>query len=35
LSADDADVLDAMRMRTQSDPDANPITGADLGSGKA
>ncbi|MBD8613666.1 manganese catalase family protein [Pseudomonas putida] len=35
LSADDADVLDAMRMRTQSDPDANPITGADLGSGEA
>lgn len=35
LSADDADVLAAMKMRTQSDPDADPVTGADLGSGKA
>lgn len=35
LSADDADVLEAMKLRTESDPDADPVTGADLGSGKA
>ncbi|MBD8483886.1 manganese catalase family protein [Pseudomonas coleopterorum] len=35
LSADDADVLAAMKLRTESDPDADPVTGADLGSGKA
>jgi Mn-containing catalase len=34
LSADDADVLEAMKLRTESDPEANPVTGADLGSGK-
>lgn len=33
LSADDAQVLEAMKTRTMSDPEANPITGADLGSG--
>jgi len=31
LSADDADVLAAMKLRTESDPDADPVTGADLG----
>ncbi|WNC11448.1 manganese catalase family protein [Pseudomonas coleopterorum] len=35
LSADDADVLAAMKLRTESDPDTDPVTGADLGSGKA
>ena len=35
LSADDADVLEAMKLRTESDPDADPVTGADLGSGRA
>lgn len=35
LAAKDAKVLEAMKLRTQSDPDANPVTGADLGSGKA
>ena len=35
LSADEADVLAAMKLRTESDPDADPVTGADLGSGKA
>ncbi|MCF5709712.1 manganese catalase family protein [Pseudomonas syringae] len=33
LSAEDAQVLEAMKTRTMSDPEANPITGADLGSG--
>ncbi|RMV37979.1 putative Mn-containing catalase [Pseudomonas savastanoi pv. phaseolicola] len=33
LDAKDADVLEMMNERTQSDPTANPITGADLGSG--
>ncbi|RML38406.1 putative Mn-containing catalase [Pseudomonas savastanoi pv. glycinea] len=33
LDAKDADVLEMMKERTQSDPTANPITGADLGSG--
>ena len=35
LSANDAKVLEALKLRTESDPDANPVTGADLGSGKA
>lgn len=35
LSADDADVLAAMKLRTESDPNTDPVTGADLGSGKA
>lgn len=35
LSAKDAKVLEALKLRTESDPDANPVTGADLGSGKA
>ncbi|HEX8593564.1 MAG TPA: manganese catalase family protein [Pseudomonas sp.] len=33
LSTDDEAVLLTMKERTLSDPDANPITGADLGSG--
>jgi Mn-containing catalase len=33
LSGTDLDVLEAMKLRTKSDPAANPITGADLGSG--
>jgi Mn-containing catalase len=33
LSVDDEAVLLTMKERTMSDPDANPITGADLGSG--
>ncbi|WPO98176.1 manganese catalase family protein [Pseudomonas sp. HR96] len=33
LSADDEEVLTALKLRTQSDPTANPVTGADLGSG--
>ncbi|MCJ2374069.1 manganese catalase family protein [Pseudomonas sp. RGM 3321] len=33
LNAKDTDVLEMMKKRTQSDPTANPITGADLGSG--
>jgi Mn-containing catalase len=33
LSADDEKVLMQMKTRLKSDPDANPITGADLGSG--
>lgn len=35
LSGTDMDVLKAMKLRTQSDPSANPLTGADLGSGLA
>ena len=35
LSGADMDVLEAMKLRTQSDPSANPLTGADLGSGLA
>jgi Mn-containing catalase len=35
LSAKDAKVLEALKLRTESDPHANPVTGADLGSGKA
>ncbi len=35
LSAKDAKVLEALKLRTESDPDANPVTGADLGSGNA
>ncbi|KPY85825.1 manganese catalase family protein [Pseudomonas syringae pv. tagetis] len=33
LDTKDAEVLEMMKERTQSDPSANPITGADLGSG--
>ena len=33
LSAADAEVLEAMKLRTMSDPTSNPVTGADLGSG--
>lgn len=33
LSAADEEVLTALKVRTQSDPAANPVTGADLGSG--
>lgn len=33
LSAADAEVLEAMKARTTSEPASNPITGADLGSG--
>lgn len=33
LSSADFDVVEAMKLRTASDPTANPITGADLGSG--
>ncbi|KAA8693823.1 putative Mn-containing catalase [Pseudomonas caricapapayae] len=33
LDAKDAEVLEMMKERTQSDPSANPITGADMGSG--
>ena len=35
LSGTDLGVLEAMKLRTQSDPTANPITGADLGLGLA
>lgn len=35
LSGTDMDVLEAMKLRTQSDPSTNPLTGADLGSGLA
>lgn len=31
LTDDDADLLEAMALRTQSDPDAQPLTGAELG----
>ncbi len=31
LSADEADTLEAMRLRTQSDPTYDPMTGAELG----
>lgn len=33
LSSEDTEVLEAMRARTLSDPESNPVTGADLGSG--
>lgn len=33
LSSSDAEVLESLKLRTMSDPEANPITGADLGSG--
>ena len=33
VSADDKKVLAALAVRTQSDPSANPVTGADLGAG--
>lgn len=33
LGSANMDVLEAMKLRTQSDPSANPVTGADLGSG--
>jgi len=33
LPADDAEVLEAMKIRTASDPLSEPVTGADLGSG--
>ncbi|MGO3987246.1 manganese catalase family protein [Pseudomonas sp. SAS7] len=33
LAAPDLAVLEAMKLRTMSDPDSNPVTGADLGSG--
>jgi Mn-containing catalase len=33
LDSTDRDVLDAMKLRTLSNPEANPVTGADLGSG--
>ncbi|CAG8865755.1 putative manganese catalase [Pseudomonas fluorescens] len=33
LSAEEMQVLEAMKLRTTSDPASNPITGADLGSG--
>jgi Mn-containing catalase len=35
LTADDAEVLEAMKIRTASNPMSNPVTGADLGSGLA
>jgi Mn-containing catalase len=35
LTGDDAEVLRALASRTASDPDADPVTGADLGSGQA
>lgn len=33
LSPSDVEVLESLKLRTMSDPQANPITGADLGSG--
>lgn len=33
LSAEELQVVEAMRLRTQSNPDSDPVTGADLGSG--
>lgn len=33
LSADDMQLVEAMKSRTSSNPNANPVTGADLGSG--
>lgn len=33
LSAKDQELLEQLKLRTQSDPDSDPITGADLGSG--
>jgi Mn-containing catalase len=33
LSAEDEALLMDMKVRTTSDPDSNPITGADLGAG--
>jgi len=33
LTANEVECLDAMAMRTQSDPDADPLTGAELGMG--
>lgn len=33
LSADDMQLVEAMKSRTASNPNANPVTGADLGSG--
>lgn len=33
LDAADLEVVEAMKLRTQSDPTSNPVTGADLGSG--
>jgi Mn-containing catalase len=33
LSPNDVEVLESLKLRTMSDPEANPITGADLGSG--
>jgi len=33
LAAPDLAVLEAMKLRTMSDPASNPVTGADLGSG--
>jgi Mn-containing catalase len=33
LSAKEQELLEQMKLRTQSNPDADPITGADLGSG--
>ena len=35
VSAEDIDVLQAMAARTASDPNSDPTTGADLGSGQA
>lgn len=34
LDPDDAEVLEALKTRTASDPNSNPITGADLGAGR-
>jgi len=33
LSAEELQVVEAMRLRTQSNPASDPVTGADLGSG--
>lgn len=33
LSPSDVEVLESLKLRTMSDPEANPISGADLGSG--
>ena len=33
LSSEEAQVLEALKARTTSEPDSKPITGADLGSG--
>ena len=33
LTADDMQLVEAMKSRTASNPNANPVTGADLGSG--